>query len=77
MPGLSREHQQAAGRARWRQIVTAIILENPTSPERAAERLSCLRRNWGFAYRTGLTAKYIRDLARQLGLSVYTEGTNQ
>ena len=59
-----------AGRARYRQLVTAVIMENPADANRAALRLSCIRLNWGFAKKNGLTGQYIVDKAREYGLDV-------
>ncbi len=66
----TREHQQAAGRARYRQLVSQIILENPTDENQAALRLSCIRLNWGFARRRGLTGQYMIDKAREYNLDM-------
>ncbi len=59
-----------AGRARYRQLVTQIIKENPTDENQAALRLSCLRLNWGFKKKSGLTGQYMVDKAREYGLDV-------
>ena len=66
----SHEHQVAAGKARYRQMVSLIIGENPTDENQAALRLSCLRLNMGFRFKRGLTGQYMIDKAREYGLEV-------
>jgi hypothetical protein len=53
-----------------RQLVEMILRENGTNYDKAAERLSCLRLNWGFRYKNGLTREYMINWARELGLGV-------
>jgi len=66
----SREHQQKAGAARYRQLVTTIIMEHPDDPDECAKRLSCIRLNWGFKKRSGLTGQYVITKAMEYGLDV-------
>ena len=59
-----------AGQARFRQLFTRIVQENPTSAEKAAERISCIMLNWGFRHRTGKTSAWVRERCRRYGLDV-------
>ncbi len=65
--------RQAAGKSRYRQLVRTILRENPGQPERAAERLSCIRLNWGFRKTRGLTARYMLAQAWELGLDLESD----
>jgi len=73
---LSREHQQKAGQARFRQLLATIAGENPDNADKAAERISCIMLNWGFRNRRGKTSAWVIARCREYGIDVAFARTN-